>query len=305
MELAGDRYQGGIVRGRWGLGTAGDNGGYEGTGKGHEGCWEQVEAGGPGSTGTQRAQWGSQETRGTGGLAREDKGVLGEQGVAGGKWAMGARGVSRGAGGSGGPPGARGCHHPPPASLPGWKDSAPTRCRWGPSTGARCGTGCSTGRASCSSCEAADTGRFGTAGCPRRYGRGGSPRGVSAGRDPAAREAWRSNTWISEPSRCLTPRGGGRLLVAGHHGRDSRQKPSGAALALLRPCRCYLAFAFRPSITFMNSALKRVLQMKYTFADGLEYDEEKWHYCDGYDRRFYTEICSGFKPPGTKLPLRS
>ncbi|NWS87809.1 MORN5 protein, partial [Toxostoma redivivum] len=39
-------------------------------------------------------------------------------------------------------------------------------------------------------------------------------------------------------------------------------------------------------------------QMRYTFADGLEYDEEKWHYCDGYDRRFYTEICFGFKPPG-------
>ncbi|NXS33081.1 MORN5 protein, partial [Pomatostomus ruficeps] len=39
-------------------------------------------------------------------------------------------------------------------------------------------------------------------------------------------------------------------------------------------------------------------QGKYVFADGLEYDQEKWQYCDGYDRRFYTEICSGFKPPG-------
>eukprot|EP00075_Anas_platyrhynchos_P037244 XP_027326497.1 MORN repeat-containing protein 5 isoform X1 [Anas platyrhynchos] len=37
---------------------------------------------------------------------------------------------------------------------------------------------------------------------------------------------------------------------------------------------------------------------KYTFADGLEYQDEKWHYCDGYDRRFYTEICSGLKPAG-------
>ncbi|KAM4889866.1 LOW QUALITY PROTEIN: MORN repeat-containing protein 5 [Sylvia borin] len=41
-----------------------------------------------------------------------------------------------------------------------------------------------------------------------------------------------------------------------------------------------------------------VTQGKFTFADGLEHDEEKWRYCDGYDRRFYTEICSGFKPPG-------
>uniref|UniRef100_A0A8B9CWY7 MORN repeat-containing protein 5 n=1 Tax=Anser brachyrhynchus TaxID=132585 RepID=A0A8B9CWY7_9AVES len=32
--------------------------------------------------------------------------------------------------------------------------------------------------------------------------------------------------------------------------------------------------------------------------DGLEYEDEKWHYCDGYDRRFYTEICSGLKPAG-------
>ncbi|XP_069627319.1 MORN repeat-containing protein 5 isoform X2 [Haliaeetus albicilla] len=41
------------------------------------------------------------------------------------------------------------------------------------------------------------------------------------------------------------------------------------------------------------------LQGKYTFADGLQYKDKKWHYCDGYDRRFYTEICSGLKPPGT------
>ncbi|NXG14603.1 MORN5 protein, partial [Grallaria varia] len=40
-------------------------------------------------------------------------------------------------------------------------------------------------------------------------------------------------------------------------------------------------------------------QGKFIFADGLEYEEKEWHYCDGYDRRFYTEICSGFKPPGT------
>uniref|UniRef100_A0A8C5MQD5 MORN repeat-containing protein 5 n=1 Tax=Leptobrachium leishanense TaxID=445787 RepID=A0A8C5MQD5_9ANUR len=37
---------------------------------------------------------------------------------------------------------------------------------------------------------------------------------------------------------------------------------------------------------------------KYTFADGLQYEEENWHYCDGYDRRFYTEICHGLKPAG-------
>ncbi|XP_005055875.1 PREDICTED: MORN repeat-containing protein 5 [Ficedula albicollis] len=42
----------------------------------------------------------------------------------------------------------------------------------------------------------------------------------------------------------------------------------------------------------------RPTQGKYTFTDGLEFDEEKWPYCDGYDRRFYTEICLGFKPPG-------
>uniref|UniRef100_A0A8C6YAB6 Uncharacterized protein n=1 Tax=Naja naja TaxID=35670 RepID=A0A8C6YAB6_NAJNA len=39
-------------------------------------------------------------------------------------------------------------------------------------------------------------------------------------------------------------------------------------------------------------------QGKYTFSDGLEYKDNKWHYCDGYDRRFYTEICNGLKPAG-------
>lgn len=42
-------------------------------------------------------------------------------------------------------------------------------------------------------------------------------------------------------------------------------------------------------------------QGKYTFSDGLEYKDNKWHYCDGYDRRFYTEICNGLKPAGTAL----
>lgn len=40
------------------------------------------------------------------------------------------------------------------------------------------------------------------------------------------------------------------------------------------------------------------IEGKYTFADGLGYDEENWEYCDGYDRRFYTEICHGLKPAG-------
>ncbi|EDO43893.1 predicted protein [Nematostella vectensis] len=41
-----------------------------------------------------------------------------------------------------------------------------------------------------------------------------------------------------------------------------------------------------------------VVEGKYTFADGLEYDPVDWEYCDGYDRRFYTEICNGLKPAG-------
>ncbi|CAG2217929.1 MORN repeat-containing protein 5 [Mytilus edulis] len=40
------------------------------------------------------------------------------------------------------------------------------------------------------------------------------------------------------------------------------------------------------------------IEGKYTFADGLRYEEENWEYCDGYDRRFYTEICNGLKPAG-------
>lgn len=37
----------------------------------------------------------------------------------------------------------------------------------------------------------------------------------------------------------------------------------------------------------------------YTFKDGLKYEEDDWQYCDGLDRRFYSEICNGIKPAGT------
>ena len=42
-------------------------------------------------------------------------------------------------------------------------------------------------------------------------------------------------------------------------------------------------------------------QGKYTFSDGLEFAENKWEYCDGVDRRFYTEVCNGIKPAGGHL----
>ena len=37
---------------------------------------------------------------------------------------------------------------------------------------------------------------------------------------------------------------------------------------------------------------------KYTFKDGLKYEEDDWQYCNGLDRRFYSEICNGIKPAG-------
>ena len=30
----------------------------------------------------------------------------------------------------------------------------------------------------------------------------------------------------------------------------------------------------------------------------MEYAENDWHYCDGTDRRFYSEVCNGIKPAG-------
>ncbi len=39
-------------------------------------------------------------------------------------------------------------------------------------------------------------------------------------------------------------------------------------------------------------------QGDYVFEDGLNYDEDKWEYCDGFDRRFFTEIRNGLKPAG-------
>ena len=40
------------------------------------------------------------------------------------------------------------------------------------------------------------------------------------------------------------------------------------------------------------------IQGQYTFPDGLVYDPNDWKYCDGYDRRFYTETLHGLKPAG-------
>ncbi|KAL1266906.1 hypothetical protein QQF64_002581 [Cirrhinus molitorella] len=40
------------------------------------------------------------------------------------------------------------------------------------------------------------------------------------------------------------------------------------------------------------------IEGKYTFSDGLEYKEMDWDYCDGKDRRFYSERCNGLKPAG-------
>ena len=40
------------------------------------------------------------------------------------------------------------------------------------------------------------------------------------------------------------------------------------------------------------------LQGTFTFADGLEFKDKDWGYCDGYDRRFFTEIIDGLKPAG-------
>ncbi|XP_047624279.1 MORN repeat-containing protein 5 isoform X4 [Phacochoerus africanus] len=47
-----------------------------------------------------------------------------------------------------------------------------------------------------------------------------------------------------------------------------------------------------------------VVKGRYTFSDGLQYDAENWHYCDSYDRRFYTEICHGLKPAGLSTQER-
>lgn len=39
----------------------------------------------------------------------------------------------------------------------------------------------------------------------------------------------------------------------------------------------------------------------FTFADGLQYQEKDWDYCNGFDRRFYSERCNGLRPAGWNL----
>ncbi|EGV97367.1 MORN repeat-containing protein 5 [Cricetulus griseus] len=57
---------------------------------------------------------------------------------------------------------------------------------------------------------------------------------------------------------------------------------------------------FFPSGSRFDATWEKGLAVKgkYTFADGLQYEDKHWHYCDSYDRRFYTEICYGLKPSG-------
>lgn len=54
------------------------------------------------------------------------------------------------------------------------------------------------------------------------------------------------------------------------------------------------------NVHYINSWTKCVCctQGKYTFSDGLEYKETDCDYCDGKDRRFYSERCNGLKPAG-------
>lgn len=101
--------------------------------------------------------------------------------------------------------------------------------------------------------------------------------------------------------------GGGRYRALWHRGVPAEVPRSpglggGWGALALGPCPPRL---FCPPPVSSRAPLCLCWQGKYTFADGLEYQDEKWHYCDGYDRRFYTEICSGLKPAGTKPRLWS
>ena len=58
------------------------------------------------------------------------------------------------------------------------------------------------------------------------------------------------------------------------------------------------AFTLLGPLVKWYSTITYWFQGKYTFADGLRYEEENWEYCDGYDRRFYTEIQGGLQPAG-------
>lgn len=66
-----------------------------------------------------------------------------------------------------------------------------------------------------------------------------------------------------------------------------------AARSQLFPGKKALALASSGAYVLLSS------QGKYTFNDGLQYEDKHWHYCDSYDRRFYTEICYGLKPSGS------
>ncbi|XP_068609322.1 MORN repeat-containing protein 5 [Brachionichthys hirsutus] len=51
----------------------------------------------------------------------------------------------------------------------------------------------------------------------------------------------------------------------------------------------------RYEATWENGMAK---QGSFTFADGLQYQEKDWDYCDGHDRRFHSERRNGLRPTG-------
>ena len=62
-----------------------------------------------------------------------------------------------------------------------------------------------------------------------------------------------------------------------------------------------VVFQWHYARVLCSVALCVVFQWHYVFNDGLKYMEKDWGYCDGYDRRFFTEIEAPLKPAGTRI----
>ena len=51
-------------------------------------------------------------------------------------------------------------------------------------------------------------------------------------------------------------------------------------------------------IYFPNWEIELLWYPDWIFRFIFKFEEKDWDYCDGFDRRFYTEICHGLQPAG-------
>ena len=96
----------------------------------------------------------------------------------------------------------------------------------------------------------------------------------------------------------------GQMLDGVFHGKGTLHLPNGGKFEAMWENGKAVGFDAPSSMDdpyadeYSAKAMERQSGGAYTFSDGLMFCEQEWPYCDGFDRRFYSEACNGLKPAG-------